>query len=208
MKSCIFFALFSIVFAWKNESKTFDLRIFNLNQLLQQMPISEKCRAAIGDSERKCFGHHLMRYEAFEVKDLSDRSVVFTGDSSDEFDRRFCCEIWRWFDCTGSAITSQKSSSSTSNDFCTLEDYKKWWEWPDTDNQITYYCTAFQYGTYYCWYISLLTAILLAIAAFALISFIIIYCICTYRSKSSSHYYHRPRNPRPQRKEIRYNFPI
>ena len=204
IKHKFFFIVFlPPILAWKNFTENLDLRRFNLNELLQNMPISEQCRNAISDNERICFGHHLMRYEGFEVQDNSDRSVLFTGDTSAEFDRRVCCEIWRWFDCTGSAIAATKDQS---DGVCTYQDYANWWAWPDTDNQIVHYCSAFEYGTYRCWYISLFWTIIIALTVFALVSAMVIYCICNCKSVR---YERPPPNPQPvPTKEIRYNFPV
>ncbi|XP_027200032.2 uncharacterized protein LOC113794139 [Dermatophagoides pteronyssinus] len=122
-----------------------------INHLLN--PLLNECRELIVIGERNCYVDYLDRFS-----DLSQQ--VINEDISSEFDRKVCCSMWKWFDCTRSYI-QQKCNDSDVDLF----------EKSLLDSYIySSYCKGYEYGSYYCWPLPLWLYILFGSLAFAMLT--------------------------------------
>ncbi|KAI2800902.1 hypothetical protein BLOT_013427 [Blomia tropicalis] len=150
---------------------TFSLEEFNVDQLFESILLTNECVDSVVNEERRCFARHLDYFSGFRVK-TSGRWVTYTEDYSSDFDRRVCCAIWRWYDCTSRSIKVN----------CTQKDWIEWANFAETPNTVTHYCTGYEHGTHYCWPLPLWPVIVGGIAILLLISCGIVSFIWNWKS--------------------------
>ncbi|KAH7644467.1 hypothetical protein HUG17_0005 [Dermatophagoides farinae] len=156
-----------------DDGSMFSTNILNIGNEINYLlsSVSNECRESIITCERHCYANYVDRYE-----DLSHQ--VINEDISSEFDRKVCCSMWDWFDCTRSRI--QQRCMSTDVDL---------FEQSLLDSYIhSSYCKGYEYGSYYCWPLPLWLYILFTSMAFAMLTLGTVAIVWYWRHGFSCHH--------------------